>query len=491
MKRIGVLLGILSIAVSNGALCGHNDTDRTFLNMQQVQDRPLISAFAENLRDQRCQSSHDDTKSTMKMDVTITPFFNQTFDSKNIGRYFGSANSNVITAKDIATVRTESVAQFALASIFRDLTNGFRLFFTNTSQQATITLNPRQRSIGSHFGIAIKMNGDLEGLSLRLNSAVVRNTNDLKKTITEDTPRTSQPSTVSDYLAGRGFSDFQEALTAGKIDVNSHSHTGIDDINAQLRYTILDQDDRAIESYIDVLVPTGNKPTGKFLFESIVGTRSFQMGLGACGRTNLYENDDASTRTWIEGNALWRYGFAGAQDRVISPNIATWDQYYLTTNINNVANTQVFVPAANLLLQKINVTPGNIFKAEAQLCAIYKKMSGQCGYQLCYKQEENNSRTASWNDNTTYLILDTYNITLSAQTNIANGDAIVVNQVNFNINHPEQIFHSFFATLGYTGTCKNDSVAWALALGASFNTSGNGQAAPRSWDIFGKVGITF
>ncbi len=470
------------------------DSDRSFLNLQNEQDKTFGSGFNELLRDRNRQrlekNTEYDASGSDKPQISLiaTPFYSRTFSSGKIGQYFGVAASNAVATKNTPTAGASEVD---IKLMLRDKATAAPLVIV-AANEGVITLEPRQISFGGHLAATVKMCQGLEGFSLAVNTAVVRNKTVLEKSVTGDVLNTNASSSVSDYLAGIGSSPFQVALAKAKIDGNARSATRLSDVNVQLRYAINEEETQALSVFADFLIPTGTEPTGEFLFEPVVGGRSWFGGAGVCGRAQLYEGDAQTPRMWLVADALWRYGLKSNQIRVPDIKGTTWGKYQLTVQAGQLAiaaNTSQFIPAANIVTQEIEVRPRGTFKFNSKVCMAYEWANAEIGYQFCYKQEEANTLKTDWADNAVYRILDAYVQTSTVTTNIATGQVVAINKDNFELNHPSQSFHSLFATFGMTDD--KESKSWALAAGFAVNLSSQARVAPRSWDGFVKLGITF
>ncbi len=500
-------LPFLSLLLLLGGACqaAALDTDRSFLNAQKEQDKVLGGAFMSMLSDRDSEKA--------KFTLMTTPFYSRTFDGIKLGQYFGSVGSNVVTLKKTPKAGN---AELSYDSVFRDTTvvPGGPIAAGASAgaiagSQAAIRLEPWQKSVGAHFAVSVQFGEGFESFSVAINTAVVQNTTNLQSSFINDLAYNNPlvavaPSTFADYLAGNGSSAYQAALTSAKIDGKSHETVRTSDIDVQVRYAITDEEKEALTVFADLLIPTGNKPSGEFLLEPIAGNHSWFVGAGARGRVQLYspstssglpgDDSDDSRNVWLAGDVLYRYGLTSTQIRVPDIQNTVWGKYRLTVTAAQpaiAALTSQFVPAANALVQKFKVTPRSTFMTNLRVCMTYKKTAAEFGYQVCHKQEEANHFDTPWVDNAIYLIAPAYSPAISAAANIAlaTPTATPINHDNLQLNHPAQTFHTFFGSVGMTGDV--DAVSWAFALGGAVNFSNEARVAPRSWDGFVKVGIAF
>lgn len=105
-------------------------------------------------------------------------------------------------------------------------------------------------------------------------------------------------SVLESFAGGARWGDMQETLKYGRICSGTVKRTRLADIHLALGHDFCVNDVAHMGFNIFTVVPTGNKPTGKFLFDPIVGNGGhFEVGLGFSSHLTLWENEDQS-KSW-------------------------------------------------------------------------------------------------------------------------------------------------------------------------------------------------
>ena len=151
----------------------------------------------------------------------------------------------------------------------------------------------------------------------------------------------------------------------GRID-GSQSHTAVAYLNLKVGYTYIYEADRSLQVYGGVVLPTGNKPKGIYLFEPLVGNnKHFGIILGSFFTRQFHTNRFAFDIA-VDSNTQWL--FPNTQVRPIDLAGKPWSRYlglYANNNqrLLDAANTTVSSQmryqtwGVNLLTQEVKVNP--------------------------------------------------------------------------------------------------------------------------------------
>jgi hypothetical protein len=102
------------------------------------------------------------------------------------------------------------------------------------------------------------------------------------------------------------FGDMKTPWSYGRIFNGLRTKTGVADIDCILGYDVCQTDTYHVGLYTQLVLPTGNKLTGRELFQPLVGNgHHVEWGLGVSGHVVLLEHDVHSNLAfYLEGNAV-------------------------------------------------------------------------------------------------------------------------------------------------------------------------------------------
>ncbi len=487
---------LVSLMLVSGTCMGAistTDTNRSFMSMQSSRDgathkayMPVLAHAKKNCGDDKMDKKGkkaDCDDENIGLSLMFTGFYNRTKDG-GMAKYLGVNGSGAVTFAGTANTDITTNNSVSVNSIFRAATTGTS---AGATIDRTLTLNPRSTSFGGHLDAVVDLNSMVEGLSFWAGTAVVRRSNELNAAFAGDVTDATAGVTLASYLSGTKQAG-SAALNYAKIDTNKRTKTGLANVDLQLAYKLVEKEKYSMAAYIEVMLPTGNKSEAKDLFEALVGDRNWRVGGGVNFDCSCFENDNGDGKASFRGDVKAQYGMKADQLRTLDVAGVAWAKHLQTVT---GSTTQVLaanlVPAATALTQNVKVDPRWMVKALASFMYQYKEMAYEAGYQLFAKQEENNTLVTPWTNGSVYLLQPG---ALTTQTPAANAASFKeIKDTDLVMNVDSQVWHTFFATIGYVKT--DAEYPWSVALGGDYNFSNNAARAPRSWDVYGKVGVNF
>ncbi len=141
------------------------------------------------------------------------------------------------------------------------------------------------------------------------------------------------------------FENMTEALNQpewqfGKISPFAQHKAGVADIELKIGYEWIQQEPFHLESYLGILIPTGNKPSGEFLFEPIVG-QGHHWGMlfgNATGIENLERPRKRPAHLRIEYAGHTQYLFRNTQCRSLDLMCKTMEPLYRSISRSRSSN---------------------------------------------------------------------------------------------------------------------------------------------------------
>lgn len=161
------------------------------------------------------------------------------------------------------------------------------------------------------------------------------------------------------------------------------SELGLADVDIQLGYHIIATERYQLAVGISATVPTGNEPTASRLWEPTVGNGGHSgAGFTLYGDARLWGNKHHNLI--LMGSLDYRYLFAACERRTLGLCGQPWGHYRLLGKIGE----PLLIPAANILAQKVEITPGN--KVDCIIQGIYNfyGFAFDLGCNIFYKDEE-------------------------------------------------------------------------------------------------------
>jgi hypothetical protein len=189
----------------------------------------------------------------------------------------------------------------------------------------------------------------------------------------------------------------------GKITDNTLSKTGLADIELKFGYdNFLWDEPSHMELYIGIVIPTGNKYNGKFVFEPIVGRGKYAglMSGGAFGKilgSNYTETKKLLWELAVHGEYLFKNKQKRSLDLVDKP----WTRYIqLYANqeqaqeaadlilIDRSRAINLATPGINVLTRLVTVSPGFLFDMNGAFIVEYDDVRIEFGYNLFFRRAE-------------------------------------------------------------------------------------------------------
>lgn len=423
-----------------------------------------------------------------------------------------------------------------------------RMFITNPLVDpftSIISVSPRQSVIG--LGLSFQYNFCLCGYQhwFRINAPIlhVRNTMNLNEEVfntglfniapVPNTNLTSQQPNMISALS-------QPQWNYGKIDNRKHKTTRLAFIQMQLGHVLGDQECYYISPYVGLNIPTGNTPTGEFVFEPVAGNgKHFGILWGLTSEMFLF---NSFCKQYEIGGAIdinMEYLFKKSQRRSLDLKNRPWSRYIelyeSRAQSNQVIDAlaagdittlqAIFInsPGINLLTQKVKIKPGFNFTANLALTLTKKcdrGFDGEVGYNFYAKQAECislknkdfNIEEAAIKDHigqgftnqvrpiTQNRLLNEAsdaNLIISSQFNAtgarATYDRSIIKKKDLNFasaSHPCTLSNIVYATAGYhwdSYYCHPKQIS----VGLSYEFALKSNATLNRWLLWGRWGIAF
>ena len=442
----------------------------------------------------------------------VVPFYSESSDSDDIGKYFGINDKSLITIDHLT------------ANAATDL-NYLWMFHDTAPDAATtgkINFDPDLQAYGARIDYYQDLEKILDGLYLKISLPIVHVDNNMNITASDKLGFFAEAgppvgsTAIESYFNGTysvasiaaAGDNTQAALEYAKMG-GSHSETSVADIDVVLGYKVLEEEDYYLALNLGLTIPVGNDPDGRWVFEPVVGNGNhWGFGGGLDGCYKLWEDGDQNIKLTAVAN--YRYLFESSEMRTLGLKLADgtridWGQYRYAGRVGQ----QEVIPTANILTKDVDVEPGSQLDAIIYFTYNNGGWSFDLGYNFFYKcSEDIDLKGTDFATAAYYVIMPTYapNVALAdnatdwvtpasmitntpvAAANLAAAYGIDATTVDTRTAETDSSdTHKIFGSLGYI--FKDWEYPVMLGLGGGYEFAGDDGI--ENWSIYGKLGIKF
>lgn len=470
--------------------------------------------------------------------LEIVPFGSQSTNGHELAQYFFPFNKCVLTAGEFGSEAVLDGTVDVMANYFGVLTRPVNEVYTgdgglvtpNLTFQSNITINPKQTTygVGLCYRQHVYQHQDHPNRDIWVQIAFpimgVKNAINFCEQIVNpgggdagvDVPNGFVGS-IGDAL--RGFPVFGDKQFAfGKISDCPRTKAGVADIQLIAGFEDTSCHNFHRTWYGGVIIPTGNKPNGEYIFEPIVGNNGhWGLAIGGEFSYEWWESCDGDMCLWVYAYGYSYYLFENCQRRSIDLVDKQWSRYiwmYPTQLPNGSLDNQLIfdiVPGINILTQNVKVSPRSTAIANTSLLFNTPCWSLEAGYNSYYMQEEQVCLANPWqvgpaiagiDQDDTNMFVTKSNATMRHFLNEQgiNNDINIttrefqytpIQQTDLDLKsaaHPATIAHIAYGAVGYRWDCAKYPTL--LGLGASYEWGSENTSLER-WTIWGKWSISF
>ncbi len=305
----------------------------------------------------------------------------------------------------------------------------------------------------------------------------------------------------------------QEEWKFGRIDCEKHSKVGIADVELQAGYQWKTTGVSHGESYIGVVIPTGNKPEGKVVFEPIYGNNHhFGFMTGSMLSEEFYNDGQDSFFVVMSGNS--RYLFSGDEVRSFDLTDKQWGRYMevyvnqdaaqAASDASSLATGDHGSPGINVFTRCMRVTPRFMHRLNVALLYKHSHYSAEAGYNLTSRQSEKvelkkctygpalvaGEGSATSDGKTTKS--RTINHQAAGSDDVSLPQYAGLNRLDLDITsaaHPALISQLLYASFGYQNSSQESWIP-VMGLGGSYEFSADNTSLDR-WTAWGKIELIY
>lgn len=286
----------------------------------------------------------------------------------------------------------------------------------------------------------------------------------------------------------------------GKI-AGARKRTAVADIELKLGYDYANEECYHADGYIGVVIPTGNKPKGEYVFEAIVGN-NHHAGIMFGGSFGLQIWNCGERRVNLEFETNSRYLFRNTQTRSFDVINKQWSRYQLVFASAGDAASNIVTEGINLFTQRVHVSPRFTRDFNAALVYTSCAFQGELGYNFWARQAEKVSLRDPWVVGAAFVdvagetpdpnvinraVTIKENFGAAAQEYAAAATIQEQDLDLFSASNPAVLSHIIYGSLGYSW----DDVCYPVfvGLGGSYEF-GSVNTILNRWNVWGKIGFS-
>lgn len=453
----------------------------------------------------------------------VTGFGGQSTDSNKLGRFFAPTDSNILT---VGNTTAAANCTFNIDpvhfGIFR-ITGSTPVAFTST-----IAFRPKQTVYGAGFEWNQYLGWWNDCCERKwwfdISFPVEHVVNDMRLTETGATTAGiacgGAPGNMTESFcgtstlvtfAGGTATTCTDVTSAGSMNFGKicgkRKKTGVADVEFKVGYDYVNCETHHLTGYVGAVFPTGNRPTGEWVFEAIVGNnKHFGVLTGGLWGFEVWRGcSNNALRFELEVNS--RYLFQRTETRSFDLKNRPWSRYMLVYTSAANAAAGIADWGANFFTRDFHIKPH--FQHSFNLGLIYDHcgFEGEIGYNFWARQGETaRLRTDAFVDNTAAIAAVSATGPIAGSVDLLNniaveqacfvtyaeaataGCLIKASDIDYNsVAHPACMTHIVYGSLGY-----HFDWCWPMFIGvggsyefSTFNTALN------RWLAWGKFGFSF
>ncbi len=292
----------------------------------------------------------------------------------------------------------------------------------------------------------------------------------------------------------------QEALDKLAIFPEHTKHTGVDDIEVRLGYTIPYCDDDIFSLYLLGSIPTGKKFDNSRFFQPIVGSRNGGFGTGIMFDSTLWYSENTDSECLLMMELKYQHKFDNKECRMYDLCNGPLSRFLLVAPETNPFDSTSGVP---FLRTDTHVEPKNTL--DWWLSVHFERCSWglEIAYNLFWRDKENvspcsfdfenhgifdNTRLLNKTSHSDACISDGFGVGTPDKT------FVLLTSGNVNTNSAaakEALSHTFSGVVTYANVWCD--YPYSLAFAARYELAGANEhtSTLENWGIFGKASVSF
>ena len=381
-------LGLVALVSASSVIA--NDISRSFFSVRPFTENPHFS-IENAVIGQATNTAHVLKMTTMQ----AIPFASVSTRSEELAKYFFFDGKSELVARE--TAPGNDAAEFNQDV----LTENFNINTDGGNFHSTFTIKPKQSIYGVNLNTRRYFN---ETIWFGMEAPIVHVKNDLnfeETVVTASTAAGTAGIGGASHVATMKDAFKQSAMRYGRID-GAQSKTRLADLTLKVGYDspMLNRKDLYMTSFAGLILPTGNKAQGVYMFEPICGNGGHAgVMFGNHGEVDIKKFKNGTF--WMSWGVESQYLFENTQKRSFDLKLnGAWSRYlsmYETAAKETAGGVENANFGINLLTQDAKVTPGYNGTIHSALTYVREKWHIGASYSTHIRQAEKVKLANAWN----------------------------------------------------------------------------------------------
>ncbi len=480
-------LGLIALVSASSVMA--NDISRSFFSV-----RPFTQNAHFSVQNAVIDQATDTGRVLKMTTMQAIPFASSSTRSEELAKYFFFDGKSELVARE--TAPGTDAAEFNQDV----LTENFNINTAGGNFHSTFTIKPKQTIYGVNLNARRYFN---ETIWFGMEAPIVHVKNDMNLEETVITPSAAAANAGingASHVATMKDAFKQSAMKYGRID-GAQSKTRLADLTLKVGYDspMLNRKDLYMTSFLGLILPTGNKAQGVYMFEPICGNGGHAgLMFGNHGEVDIKKFKNGTF--WMSWGVESQYLFENTQKRSFDLKLnGAWSRYLSMYETAAKRTDDGAIDKANfgvnLMTQDAKVTPGYNGTVHSALTYVREKWHIGASYSTHIRQAEKVDLANAWAYPTAtitrYAFTDEQsnrfrrigkNFDDSRQADAA--DAIALTQSDIDLTsaaHPAAVSNTFALVGGMHHSCQGRP--YLIEGGASYEFSRQNTALNR-WGMW-------
>lgn len=462
--------------------------------------------------------------------IEATVFGGQSSKSGRLAQYFFPECKKQLTVNEqVSAIDTEYESTTDI------LANHFNIYTVDGNFESTITIRPKESFIGAGFTWKQELCSTKHGYNfwgmISLPIVHLKHTMDLKEDVINDgggaNPAYAEYNVVSNMI--EAFN--QAAFTCGRINsCCKMEKTRLADVEIDLGIETVNCETCFLESFVGLVIPTGNHHDPKYVFSPVVGNfRHFGFIWGSSAAMQLWHHETCDRTLWGYLDVNSQYLLKHCEKRLLDVKGKTWSRYmqvYVdeaqaqqaadacneeSASFNQATCLVLHTPGVQIFCQNVEVHPRFSFTINTALGYRVNNWELEGGYNYFSRKAEClKLKKGSFNETSAFKSLLGQGRTNDVQTicrvfGNVNDTAIscpsnlnacgyaqnIITAADLDLQSaaaPSMFMHTLYGALSYH--CDEREYPVFAGIGGSYEFSSDNTGMER-WMLWGKAGISF
>lgn len=420
---------------------------------------------------------------------SIQPTYVSSGKSEDLARYFLLNNKITIRFKENPD-STSDIASEHFGLIGAQVTSNQSSNPSRGPFDSTLSIRPKRSLYGVILGVHGNLDHILNGVFVEARVPILHVRHELNmEESNKNALSTNSPSTIINALN-------QSDWIYGRFDAQRMVKEGVDDLLFRFGYNYVDRNRFNGSLYGDVIVPLGDGPTAKYIFEPLIGSSHIGLGFGSSIDWQFYCGE--IHKISIIGDARFHYRFTAKELRSFDLKAnGPWSRYLLLSRRSGVKP----LDGINFFTRDVDVLPRSSLQLFGALHYQLEYLHVEGGYNLYYRERESVELHDNWDQEsedvgiyaeTAYINRTASALTINSKASSSVDSTFIrIKESDFDLrsaSHESVLSHKIF--LGISVQYLEFDYPGRIGIGTSYEF-GESNTALNQWSFWFNITVQF